>query len=219
MFEKLGDLLSPGTATLTFDRMLATLLIAVLVGIFIFYVYKLSYRGVIYSHSFNVTIVLSSVITSMIVLGISSNITLSLGMVGALSIVRFRAAIKDPVDIIFLFWAISSGIVAGTGEYWFLIIATLVIGVTAIVLFKARSRKQTYLLIIDIETAASSGCIKECKKLGAVMKSKSVIKSRTELVFEIKIKDNSDTSFVEKLSSLDTVASAVLVGYNGDFAE
>ena len=159
------------------------------------------------------------VITSVIVLAVSANIVLAFGMVGALSIVRFRTAIKDPVDVAFLFWAITSGIVAGTGEALFLVIAVLSLGVVVLVLFKVRTSKDTFLLIIDADAEKSSDIQEVAASVGGKMKTKSLVKGRVELVYELRLSQNADTSFLEILNELIEVHSAVLVGYNGDFAE
>ena len=213
------DRFSSEGSTLTPGQMIATLTIAVLAGLFIFFVYKNGYRGVVYSHSFNVSLVLSCAITSVIVLAISSNIALSLGMVGALSIVRFRAAIKDPTDIIFLFWAISTGIVAGTGEFVLLIIATLILGATAMILFRVKSTKSSFLLIVDVRATAAKDLHNALKKLPVTMKSKSLVGENAELVYELRLQPNADTNFLEDIQRHPSVHSAVLVGYNGDYAE
>jgi len=159
------------------------------------------------------------VITSVIVLAVSANIALTFGMIGALSIVRFRTAIKDPTDVAFIFWAITSGIVAGTGEAVFLVIATLAIGVVIIVMFRLRSSKNTYLLIIEVDQKSAEAIHKDILKLSVIMKSKSLVSDRAELVYEMKLKADADTSFLEELNQRPEVRSAVLVGYNGDFAE
>jgi hypothetical protein len=207
------------TSTLTIPRLLATLTLAVIVGLFIFFIYKAAYRGVIYSHSFNASLVMVCVITSVIVLAVSSNIALTFGMIGALSIVRFRSAIKDPVDIVFLFWAITSGIVAGTGEALFLIVASIALGLVAIVMFRIRSSKSTFLLIIDVSADSARELQVAIRKLPVVMKSKSLVRDRAEIVYEIKISPDADTTFLDSLKSHPSVHSAVLVGYNGDYAE
>ena len=186
---------------------------------FIFFIYKIAYRGVVYSHSFNVTLVMVCVITSVIVLAVSANIVLAFGMVGALSIVRFRTAIKDPVDVAFLFWAITSGIVAGTGEALFLIIAVLLLGIIVIILFKVKTSRNTFLLIIDADISKTSDLEKNAVKVGGKLKTKSLIKDRVELVYELRLSQKADTSFLEELNKIQEVHSAVLVGYNGDFAE
>lgn len=211
--------LSASGSTLTLPRMAATLIVALLAGLFIFFVYKNGYRGVVYTHAFNVSLVLSSIITSVIVLAISSNIALSLGMVGALSIVRFRAAVKDPVDVIFLFWAISTGIVAGTGEFGLLAVATLVIGAAAWVMFRVKSKKSSYLLIIDAKATSARELHAAIRKLPVTMKSRSLVQDRAELVYELRMHPEADTTFLDELNAHPEVRSAVLVGYNGDYAE
>jgi len=159
------------------------------------------------------------VITSVIVLAVSANIALTFGMIGALSIVRFRTAIKDPTDVAFIFWAITSGIVAGTGEAVFLVIATVAIGIIILILFRLRSSKNVYLLIIEVDSDNAEALHKDILKLRVKMKSKSLIRDRAELVYEMKLAANADTSFLENINRRSEVRSAVLVGYNGDFAE
>jgi len=190
------------------------------VGLFIFFIYKLAYKGVVYSHSFNVSLVMICVITSVIVLAVSANIALTFGMIGALSIVRFRTAIKDPVDVVFLFWAITAGIVAGTGEALFLAVASLALGLVAVVMFRVRSSKSMFLMIIDVDAELANELhTNVTKELSAKMKSKSLVRDRAELVYEMKLAVNADTSFLEELNKRPGVRSAVLVGYNGDYAE
>jgi len=195
--------------------------LAIIVGLYIFFIYKLAYRGVVYSHSFNVSIVMVCVITAVIVLAVSANIALTFGMIGALSIVRYRTAVKDPVDVAFLFWAITSGIVAGTGEVLFLLVASAGIGLVVLVLFRVRSSKHTYLLIIDVQSNNAEEIREAVTALQAkaVMKSKSLVIDRAEFVFEIKLPEGADLAFLDTLNARDDVRSAVLVGYNGDYAE
>ena len=188
-------------------------------GMIIFFVYKLAYKGVIYSYSFNVTLVMVCVITSVIVLAVSANIALTFGMIGALSIVRYRTAIKDPVDVAFLFWAITSGIIAGTGEALFLIVAVLVLGSLVVVLFWIRTSKNTFLLIIDANIDSSDDLEKMVRKMRVKMKSKSLVKDRVELIFEMRLSSDANTDFLETINKREDVHSAILVGYSGDFAE
>jgi len=218
----LGDFFTQftsATSTLTIPRLLATLGLAITVGLFIFVIYKAAYKGVIYSHSFNVTLVMVCVITSVIVLAVSANIALTFGMIGALSIVRFRTAIKDPVDVAFLFWAITSGIVAGTGEALFLAVSTLALGAVAVVMFRLRSSKNTFLLIIDIDAGKEADLKTVLTGLRLTMKSKSLIQDHAELVYEMRLAHNANTGFLDELKRQPCVRSAVLVGYNGDYAE
>ena len=207
------------TTTLTVPHLLATITLSITVGMFIFFIYKLAYKGVVYSHSFNVTLVMVCVITSVIVLAVSANIALTFGMIGALSIVRYRTAIKDPVDVAFLFWAITSGIIAGTGEALFLIVAVLILGVLVIALFWIRTSKNTFLLIIDADKKNIDDIQKMVKELPAKMKSKSLVKDRVELIYEMRLASDASTNFLEEINNRPDIHSAVLVGYNGDFAE
>jgi len=205
-------------ADLSMINILVGLVITLLVSLFIFYIYKITFEGVVYSHSFNTSLVLLSLITSLVIMTISSNIVLSLGMVGALSIVRFRAAIKDPKDIVFMFWAIAAGIASGAGIYTIAVGGSLFIGIVLIVMSNKKFQHSTYLLIIKYEYSVKSSVLPILDKLQYVLKSKTVSNEKIELTLELKrIGDN--TSFVETLSSIEGVDSAILVKYNGDYAE
>lgn len=196
---------------------LLSLFLAFLVGIFIHWMYRKTFRGVVYSHNFNITLVLMTIITSLIIMTISTNIVLSLGMVGALSIVRFRTAIKDPLDIVYMFWAISAGIATGAKVYSVAIIGSLFIGLVLFLLTKQKPTKYTYLLIIRYEEDAYLAVKKELSKTKHFVKSKIVKHGVTELTVELKLKiDN--TAFVNEISVLEGVKDVSLVHYNGDYA-
>ncbi|MBQ8526528.1 MAG: DUF4956 domain-containing protein [Clostridia bacterium] len=202
----------------TLDVLLALGLSFVL-GLFIFVVYKKTYSGVMYSDSFGVSLIAMSMITSLVILAVTSNVVLSLGMVGALSIVRFRTAIKEPMDIAFLFWSIAVGIVLGAGLIALAVIGSVIIGVI-IVLFSTRKIGDTpYILVVNCDNKeaenTSAALIKEEAKK-SILKSKSVTKAGIELTYEIRIKED-DTDFVNKLYSCDGVSNAVLVTYNGEY--
>jgi uncharacterized membrane protein YhiD involved in acid resistance len=184
----------------------------------IFYIYKLTFTGVIYSQSYGITLILLSLVTSMIIMTISSNVILSLGMVGALSIVRFRTAIKDPRDVAFMFWAIAVGISCGAGMFVTAIISTLFIGIVVTIMTKTKYVHTSYLLIINYHVEAYTEMALVLDELRYSLKSKMVNDCQVELVLELKkIKDN--TAFVEHLSAIEGVKSAVVVKYNGDYAE
>ena len=157
-------------------------------------------------------------ITSLVIIAVTSNVVLSLGMVGALSIVRFRTAIKEPMDIAFLFWAIAVGIVLGAGLIPLAVIGSVIIGIV-IVIFSTRKIGDTpYILVVscengEAEKAADSLIKEEAKK--SILKSKSVTKSGIELTYEIRIKE--DTDFINKISENNGVTNAVLVTYNGEY--
>ena len=202
----------------TLDVLLALGLSFVL-GLFIFLIYKKTYQGVMYSDSFGVSLIAMSMITSLVIIAVTSNVVLSLGMVGALSIVRFRTAIKEPMDIAFLFWAIAVGIVLGAGLLPLAIIGSVIIGII-IVIFSTRKIGDTpYILVVnceneETENTANTLIKEEAKK--SVLKSKAVNKLGIELTYEIRIKDD-NTGFVNRVSACEGVTNAVLVSYNGEY--
>lgn len=187
------------------------------VGLFIYFVYRITYRGVLYSPMFNGTLLMMTMITCLIIMTISTNIVLSLGMVGALSIVRFRTAIKDPLDIVFMFWAIASGISSGAGLYLLTIIGAVVIGAIIFVLSRKKHTDTMYLLVIHYTEEANDEVKRALQKLNYELKSKIVRKGAVELTAEIRLKiDN--TSFLNELVETEGVRDASLVKYNGDYA-
>ncbi len=195
------------------------LLLAFGLGLFIFLVYKKTFTGVMYSSSFGVTLVALTMITSMVILAVTSNVVLSLGMVGALSIVRFRTAIKEPLDIAFLFWAIAVGIVLAAGLIPLAVFGSVIIGVTLLVLVNRKSRCDPYIAVLQCDGQDSEARAEEYLRQNTrrcVVKSKTVQKDAVELHFEIRLRDEG-TGFVNALADLPGVRSAVLVSYNGDY--
>ncbi|MBO8155715.1 MAG: DUF4956 domain-containing protein [Bacillaceae bacterium] len=193
------------------------LFIGLITGLFIFFIYRKAFRGVVYNHNFNVTLVLMTMITSLIILTISTNIVLSLGMVGALSIVRFRTAIKDPLDIVFMFWSISAGIAIGAKVYSVALLGSLILGVTVYFLAKHKLKGMAYLLIIHFKEEAEYAVNYHLKGLGHKLKSKTIRNQTIELVVELKLKEEK-TEFVQELSVVEGVQDVSLVSYNGDYA-
>ena len=202
----------------TLDVLLA-LGLAFVLGLFIFLIYKKTYQGVMYSDSFGISLIAMSMITSLVIIAVTSNVVLSLGMVGALSIVRFRTAIKEPMDIAFLFWAIAVGIVLGAGLLPLAIIGSVIVGIV-IVVFSTRKIVDTpYILVVSCENAETENIVYELIKEDAkksLLKSKSVNKLGVELTYEVRIKDN-NTEFVNKISECSGVTNAVLISYNGEY--
>lgn len=199
--------------------MAIALVLAFALGMFIFLVYKKTYQGVMYSSSFGVTLVALTMITTVVILAVTSNVVLSLGMVGALSIVRFRAAIKEPLDIAFLFWAIAVGIVLAAGLIPLAVIGSVLIGVFLLVFVNRKSHLNPYILVLSCadsaaETAATDFLRSRVQK--CAVKSKSAAKGSVELNLEIRLKDG-NTDFINALSDLPGVSSAVLVSYNGEY--
>lgn len=200
------------------DMMLA-LILAFGLGLFIFMVYKKTFSGVMYSSSFGVTLVALTMITTLVILAVTSNVVLSLGMVGALSIVRFRTAIKEPLDIAFLFWAIAVGIVLAAGFIPLAVIGSVVIGIVLLVFVNRKPYLNPYIVIINCENAESEKRARnflESRIKRCVVKSKTVQKGSVELNLEIRMKGE-DTDFINAISDMAGVRSAVLVSYNGDY--
>ena len=188
-------------------------------GLFIFFVYKQTCQTIMYSSSFGVTLVALTMITAFVILAVTSNVVLSLGMVGALSIVRFRAAIKEPLEIAYLFWAIAAGIVLAAGLIPLAVFGSIVIGVVLLVFVNRKSHFNPYIIVLrvkdrDAEKKAVEMIKSNVKKCG--VKSKSVAKGQIELNLDIRLNDE-NTDFVNELADMEGVDSAVLVSYNGDY--
>lgn len=201
----------------SFRDMAIGMAISLLLGLFIFWMYKKTTRAVVYSHSFNVSLILLTMITCLVILTISSNVLLSLGMVGALSIVRFRTAIKDPFDVIFMFWAIAVGITAGAGFYTLATFGSAFIGAVVYLMTLQRSRVNVYLLVMRYEEEAADEVKQQIRKMKYALKSKIVKDKTTELTVELKLKGD-NTAFVQKLSEINGMKDVSLVQYNGDYA-
>lgn len=200
---------------LTVEYILVSLLCAAICGLAIYFVYKIFYRGAVYSENFAVLLVLVTVITAFIVLTIGSNLVLSLGMVGALSIVRFRSAVKDPLDIGFMFWGLAAGITSGAGLYPFAIIATLVIAVVYILFTIFGRGKTTYVLVVKHTDESLDSVNKVLEGYKTKLRGKAKYKGENELTVDIKVKKG-NTEFMDKLLATEGVTSAVLVEYTGD---
>jgi len=200
--------------------MVIALVLAFVIGLFIFLVYKKTFRGVMYSENFGVSLVAMTLITTLIILAVTSNVVLSLGMVGALSIVRFRSAIKEPLDIAFVFWSISIGIVLGAGLIPLAVFGSVFIGIILLLFVNKKSSDNPYILIVNCndensETLAMTHINKSVKK--HVIKSKTVSASNgIEITVEIRLKEMS-TKFVNEINNLEGVNNVVLVSYNGDY--
>lgn len=199
--------------------MLLTIVLAFAIGLFIFYIYKKTYQGVMYSSSFGVTLIALTMITSLVILAVTSNVVLSLGMVGALSIVRFRTAIKEPLDIAFLFWSIAAGIVLAAGMIPLAVIGSVIIGVILLIFVNRKSHTSPYIVVLTCaNSSAEKNAVDYLKQHTnrCIVKSKSVRSGLIEVNFEIRLKDD-NTDFVNELSEIEDVSSAVLVSYNGDY--
>lgn len=195
------------------------LFLAFLLGLFIFFIYKKSYSGVMYSPSFGVTLMAMSLITTLLIMTVMSNVVLSLGMVGALSIVRFRTAIKEPLDIAFLFWAIAVGIVLAAGLLPLAVFGSIFIGLVLLGFSKSKTVDSPYILVVHCESSEIEEQVRvfiksQVKRLN--LKSKSVDKGCVELNYEVRLKED-DSAFVNELEAVAGVSRVVLVSYNGDY--
>jgi len=190
--------------------------VTLLIGLFIFFIYRKSFQGVLYTQAFNVSLVMVALVTTLIIMTISSNLILSLGMVGALSIVRFRTAIKDSMDIGFMFWAISIGIANGAGYFKISLVGSVFIAIVLLVLSRYRESSSPYLLIINYSTNGEESVKPYLARMGAYkLKSKTVTSDNTELTIEIRT-DN-DHKIVSDIQGIGAVKDCVLVSYNGDY--
>ena len=206
------------TAISMLDMALA-LVLAFGLGMFIFLVYKKTYQGVMYSSSFGVTLLALTMITTLVILAVTSNVVLSLGMVGALSIVRFRTAIKEPLDIAFLFWSIAAGIVLAAGMIPLAVMGSVIIGVILLVFVNRKSHSNPYIVVLQCaghESEANAKAYLEQMTYKCLVKSKTAQKGLVELNLEIRLKDD-NTDFINALAEMPGVSSAVLVSYNGDY--
>lgn len=208
------------TAELSVLGMAVSMLLAFAIGLFIFYIYKKSYRGVMYSANFGTSLIAVALVTTFVMLAVTSNVVLSLGMVGALSIVRFRTAVKDPMDIAFLFWSLAAGIVLASGLVHLAVLGSLFIGLVMLVFSDRRDEERPYILVVHCadetaERAARDFASSRVKALS--LKSKSVSPGRVELNYEVRLAEGA-ADFVNALAELPGVENAVLVSYNGDYA-
>lgn len=188
-------------------------------GLFIFFIYKKTFSGVMYSASFGISLIAMTMITALVILAISSNVVLSLGMVGALSIVRFRTAVKDPMDIVFLFWSIAAGIVLAAGLLLLAVAGSIFIGIVLLIFSEKKTFDRPYILVIHcVDSDSEERSLKLVEEMaGKVsLKSKTVTPGSIELNYEVRLRDG-NTDFVNRLAEMDGVTSTVMVSYSGDY--
>ncbi|MGN0324789.1 MAG: DUF4956 domain-containing protein [Lachnospiraceae bacterium] len=206
-------------ASVSILDMLLTIVLSFCIGMFIFLIYKKTYRGIMYSAGFGTTLIALTMITAIVILAVTSNVVLSLGMVGALSIVRFRTAIKDPLDIAFLFWSIGAGIILAAGMIPLAVIGSVVIGLILLIFVNKKSDMHPYMVVLNCDNHDAEVKAKEFlaqKVARTTIKSKSAVKGSIELNIEVRLKED-DTDFINILADMPGVNSAVIVSYNGDY--
>lgn len=208
---------SQGLTVDTATQIVVSMLIALLMGLFIYKIYQIYFGGVVFSRSFATTLVGMSVLTCMLTLAISTNIVISLGMVGALSIVRYRTAIKDPMDLLYLFWSISVGITAGAGMYVLVITASIIMVILIHVLYHRQKRGMIYIMVVHYEGELTGDAVlRAMKKLRYQLKSKTFRGDLTEMTLEVYCRSD-NTVFLENIKSLEKVKDVTLIQYNGEY--
>lgn len=214
-----NSILDNFTSDISISKIIITLGVSFLIGLFIYILYKRVFSGVLYSKSFNVSLIGMTMVTAMVIIAVNSNLVLSLGMVGALSIVRFRTPIKDPTDLIFLFWAAAAGIVAGAGFYTLAAIGSAVVGLILFLFIKSSSLETPYLLVVNCESDESEQLVHS--QIGQMVKrydvkQKTVTAGNIEMTLEVRLHDQ-EGKFVNQITALGGVKNAVLISYNGDY--
>lgn len=220
VFNKSFVAMQSGMERFTAVEIVINLAVSFLVGMFIFYVYKKTFQGVLYQRSFNVSLVTITMIITLIIMTISGNLVLSLGMVGALSIVRFRTPIKDPVDLVFIFWAIAVGIANGVGYFNISIIGSVVMTIVLLFMTRKAEEEQPYLLVLHIPTLCDSSEVTTHVKKSVerfLLKSKTVTPQYVEITAEVRLRSD-DTHFLNDLQTSGKVQKATLITYAGDLA-
>lgn len=207
------------TSSFSLLDMVIGLALAFVLGLFIFFVYKKTYRGVMYSGSFGLSLLAMTMVTTLILLAVTSNVVLSLGMVGALSIVRFRTAVKEPMDIVFVFWAIAAGIVLGAGFIPLAVFGSVFIGVILFLFTNRKSHDAPYVLVVncaDDQVEQLAGVTVSQQVHRFAVKSKTVSPDGVEVTYDLRLKEGT-TQFVNQIAAIPGVRSAVLVSYNGEY--
>ncbi|MDO5580101.1 MAG: DUF4956 domain-containing protein [Planctomycetia bacterium] len=205
---------------ISFLDMAVALGLAFAIGLFIMAVYRRTFRGIMYSRSFCISLMAMSLITTILILAVTSNIILSLGMVGALSIVRFRAAIKDPLDITFLFWSIAVGIILGAGFIGLAVLGSILIGILLTVFINQKAKDTPYLLIVNCDNEKSEEAaikIIRDQTVNSAVKAKTVNAAGIELTLELRLR-GAATGFVNAVNGTDGVRNVSLVSFNGEYA-
>lgn len=207
-------------AILTISTVIMNMLVTVAIAMFIFWVYKRTYTGVLYSRNFNITLALTSLVTAMVMMVIGTNLALSLGMVGALSIIRFRSAIKDPRDIGFLFWGIAAGLSAGTGSYLIAAIGSLIIAIILFLFQKQQVAVYPYLLVVKGEEIDEAGLREVLNRHVSrySLRMKNYTQMGMEIIYEIRFADGQEDQLIAEVRQLSRVATVNVVTYKGEIA-
>lgn len=201
----------------TIGTIVVDLLLALLMGLIIYSIYKKFYRGVVYSKNYAMSLVGMTILTCMVTLAISTNIIISLGMVGALSIVRYRTAIKEPLDLMYMFWAITSGIAVGASMYILVVVATVIMYILLLIFDKYSGSRGAYILVVHYKgDETGDEIIKLLRNVDYNVRSKILRDTDCEMTLQIKCK-HGNLTFVENIRNLSDVSDVVLLDYNGEY--
>ena len=220
--KQILEFLLESNTSISFTQVCFSLLMAVIIGGGIYLVYRATYRGTVYSKSFNVTLLLVTVITTVVMLIIGSNLALSLGMVGSLSIIRFRTAIKEPRDIAFLFWAIAVGLACGSEMYLIGLAGSAVVAVVLFVVNLDLYDSVSYLLVVRgalgaLDSSKLEKMLADKKRIRrSKLRMRSLNGGEEELTYELSLKSTQLTQLVETVHALPGVESVNLVSYSGE---
>lgn len=202
---------------ITTGQILVTFAFTIVLAAYIFMVYKYVTSDTFYNRSFNVSVAVISIVTAGIILAMQSSLVISLGMVGALSIVRFRTAIKEPMDLLFLFWSIGTGIICGAGLYKIAIVLAIVVTASIILLSKMPAQQSPYLLIVNASSKEAEAPVMEAvKKYGKAgkIKSKNLTKNGMDMIIELKT--SSETELIDAIDAVETVNSVSILVHDGE---
>lgn len=198
-------------------QILLSLVVSIIMGAVIYLIYRQFFTGVVFSRSFAVTLVGMTILTCMVTLAISTNIVISLGMVGALSIVRYRTAIKDPMDLLYIFWAITTGITVGAGMYLLAMVAAVVMIALFYIFYRNQQAGKVYITVIHYHhDETEEKILQSFGKMKYFLKAKTVRKGLIELSVEVFCKDE-NLSFTDKIQALEDVDDVTLIQYNGEY--
>ena len=189
---------------------ITVLAITFVVSLFIYFIYIMTYRGVAYNNSYNISLILMSLITSMVIMTISSNVVLSLGMVDALSIIRFRTPIKEPFDIVFMFWSIAIGITSGARFHLLTIVGSVFIGMVLLILTRFTYELNNYLLIVHCKKDSQDAVFNKLQELKYQVKSKTIVDDNVELSLELRLK-NERNDLSDQISAIAGVTNTIMV--------
>lgn len=218
MFQNLLNEIDLGSAWVTAAPVILPLLVSAAMGFLIYFVYGRAFKGVVFNHSFSVSLALMAVLTTVVTLAISSNIALSLGMVGALSIVRYRAAIKDPMDLLFLFWAVTTGITTGARMHYLAFLSAIMVIVVLLVINRSDPTSKMYIIVVNYTGDETDDEIRRIlRDRRYQIKSKTIRQDETELAAEIRV-NRENFSFLQNIRDLPKVNNVTLVQYNGEYS-